>query len=63
MCTYNSSHVADFVGLLKSGDLRLETGLALLFEQSGAVDAAIVLMARDGLVKDAMSRLVKHLGT
>lgn len=62
MCTYNSSHVADFVGLLKSGDLRLEPVLPAL-EQSGAVDAAIVLMARDGLVKDAMSRLVKHLGT
>jgi hypothetical protein len=62
MCTYNSSHVADFVGLLKSGDLRLEPVLPTL-EKSGAIDAAVVLMARDGLVKDAMDRLVKHLGT
>ena len=27
------------------------------------IDAAIVLMARDGLVQEAMKRLVKHLGT
>jgi hypothetical protein len=62
MCTYNSSHVADFVSLLKSGDLRLAPVLPAL-EKSGVIDAAIVLMARDGLVKDAMGRLVKHLDT
>ncbi|KAL5113691.1 Vacuolar protein sorting-associated protein 8 [Pleosporales sp. CAS-2024a] len=62
MCKYNSSHVADFVGLLKSGDLRLEPVLPAL-EKSGVIDAAIVLLARDGLAKDAMDRLVKHLGT
>jgi hypothetical protein len=62
MCTYNSSHVADFVGLLKSGDLRLDPVLPAL-EKSGVIDAAVILMARDGLVKDAMDRLVKHLGT
>jgi hypothetical protein len=62
MCTYNSSHVADFVGLLKSGDLKLDPVLPAL-EKSGVIDAAVVLMARDGLVKDAMDRLVKHLGT
>lgn len=62
MCTYNSAHVADFVGLLKSGDLRLGPVLPAL-EKSGVIDAAVVLMARDGLVKDAMDRLVKHLGT
>tara|TARA_R110002003_G_scaffold176_5_gene14326 strand:- start:1486 stop:5244 length:3759 start_codon:yes stop_codon:yes gene_type:complete len=62
MCTYDSSHVADFVGLLKSGDLRLDPVLPAL-EKSGVIDAAVILMARDGLVKDAMERLVKHLGT
>ncbi|KAI8939844.1 hypothetical protein NX059_003581 [Plenodomus lindquistii] len=62
LCTYNSSHVADFVSLLKSGDLRLEPVLPAL-EKGGAIDAAVVLMARDGLVQDAMNRLVKHLGT
>lgn len=62
MCTYNSSHVADFVSLLKSGDLRLDPVLPAL-EKSGVIDAAVVLMARDGLVRDAMDRLVRHLGT
>lgn len=62
MCTYDSRHVADFVGLLKSGDLRLDPVLPAL-EKSGAIDAAVVLLARDGLVKDAMDRLIKHLGT
>ncbi|KAF1840363.1 uncharacterized protein K460DRAFT_348722 [Cucurbitaria berberidis CBS 394.84] len=62
MCTYNSAHVADFVSMLKSGDLKLDPVLPAL-EQSGAIDAAVILMARDGLVKDAMDRLVKHLGT
>ncbi|KAF1997463.1 hypothetical protein P154DRAFT_565369 [Amniculicola lignicola CBS 123094] len=62
MCKYNSPHVADFVSLLKSGDLRLDPVLPSL-EKSGVIDAAVVLMARDGLVKDAMDRLVKHLGT
>ncbi|KAF2805968.1 uncharacterized protein BDZ99DRAFT_510898 [Mytilinidion resinicola] len=62
MCKYNSTHVADFVSILKSGDLRLSSVLPAL-EKSGVVDAAVVLMARDGLVKDAMDRLVKHLGT
>ena len=62
MCTYNSRHVADFVGLLKSGDLRLDPVLPAL-EKSGVIDAAVVLLARDGLVQDAMDRLIKHLGT
>ncbi|KAF2635354.1 hypothetical protein P280DRAFT_484728 [Massarina eburnea CBS 473.64] len=62
MCKYNSAHVADFVSLLQSGDLRLDPVLPAL-EKSGVIDAAVVLMARDGLVKDAMDRLVKHLGT
>ncbi|KAF1932405.1 uncharacterized protein M421DRAFT_417122 [Didymella exigua CBS 183.55] len=62
MCTYNSGHVADFVGLLKSGDLKLDPVLPAL-EKSGVIDAAVVLLARDGLVKEAMDRLVKHLGT
>ena len=62
MCRYDSTHVADFVSLLKSGDLQLDPVLPAL-EKSGVIDAAVVLMARDGLVQDAMDRLVKHLGT
>lgn len=62
MCKYNSAHVADFVSLLKSGDLKLDPVLPAL-EKSGVIDAAVVLMARDGLVRGAMDRLVKHIGT
>ncbi|KAJ4287294.1 Vacuolar protein sorting-associated protein 8 [Kalmusia sp. IMI 367209] len=62
MCKFNSTHVADFVSFLKSGDLKLDPVLPAL-EQSGVVDAAVILMARDGLVKDAMERLVRHLNT
>jgi len=61
MCNYNPRHVADFAGLLKTGDLRLSEILPTM-ESSGVVDAAVVLMARDGLVRDAMNRLTKHLG-
>ncbi|KAI4676697.1 uncharacterized protein J4E84_009532 [Alternaria hordeiaustralica] len=62
MCTYNSAHVAEFVGSLKSRDLRLDPVLPAL-EKSGVIDGAVILMARDGLVQGAMDRLVKHLGT
>jgi hypothetical protein len=62
MCKYNSTHVADFVSFLNSGDLQLGPVLPAL-EKSGVIDAAVVLMARDGLVRDAMDRLVRHLGT
>ena len=62
MCKYNSTHVADFVSLLDSGDLKLDPVLPAL-EKSGIIDAAVVLLARDGLVRRAMDRLVKHLST
>jgi len=62
MCTYNASHVADFVSQLKSGDLELDSVLPAL-EKSGVIDAAVVLMARDGMARDALGRLVKHLAT
>lgn len=62
MCRYHPAHVADYVNLLKSGDLRLDSVLPAM-ESSGVIDAAVVLMARDGLVRDAMSRLVKHMTT
>ncbi|KAI9760052.1 MAG: hypothetical protein M4579_001885 [Chaenotheca gracillima] len=62
MCEYDTEHVADFVGLLDSGDLRLEVVLPAM-EDGGAVDAAVLLMAREGQVKEAMERLTKHLET
>ena len=62
MCKYDPTHVADYIGLLKSGDLRLQEVLPAM-EASGVIDAAVVLMARDGLVGEAMVRLVKHMQT
>lgn len=62
LCKFDNVHVADFVSMLSSGDLKLAPVLPAL-EKSGVIDAAVILMARDGLVKDAMDRLVKHLGT
>jgi vacuolar protein sorting-associated protein 8 len=62
MCQYDSSHVADFVDSLKTGDLRLEAVLPSM-ESSGVIDAAVKLLARQGQVKDAMDRLVKYLET
>ena len=60
MCQYDPSHVATFVDSLKVGDLRLKEVLPWM-ESSGIVDAAVILLARQGRVKDAMERLVKHL--
>ncbi|KAE9983181.1 hypothetical protein EG327_005592 [Venturia inaequalis] len=62
MCKYDPTHVADYVELLKSGDLRLDRVLPAM-ESSGVIDAAVVLMARDGLARKAMDRLVKHMQT
>ncbi|KAI9784824.1 MAG: Vacuolar protein sorting-associated protein 8 [Geoglossum umbratile] len=62
MCTFDPSHVTAYVGVLQSGDLRLDQVLPAM-ESGGVVDAAVVLMAREGLVKEGMDRLIKHLGT
>lgn len=60
MCDFNRSHVSKYVDQLKSGDLRLEEVLPAL-EDSGVVDAAVVLMAREGKVREAIDRLTHHL--
>ena len=62
MCRHDPTHVADYIGILNSGDLRLNEVLPAM-EKSGVVDAAVVLLARDGLVREAMERLVKHMQT
>ncbi|KAH6990785.1 golgi complex component [Ilyonectria sp. MPI-CAGE-AT-0026] len=62
MCKFEPAHVSDYVGLVQSVDLRLEK-LIPTMEETGVIDAAVVLMAREGQIKDAMDRLVKHLGT
>ena len=62
MCQHDPTHVAGYIGLLPSSDLRLEQVLPAM-ESSGVIDAAVVLLARDGLARDAMDRLVNHMTT
>jgi hypothetical protein len=60
MCKFDPTHVADYVGLVQASDLRLDKVLPYI-EDRGVVDAAVVLMARDGQLQGAMSRLIQHL--
>ncbi|KAK4550112.1 hypothetical protein LTR36_003079 [Oleoguttula mirabilis] len=60
MCVHEPTHVAEYVGVLPSSDLRLDKVLPAM-ESAGVVDAAVVLLTRDGLTRDAMERLVAHL--
>ncbi|KAK5697110.1 Vacuolar protein sorting-associated protein 8 [Elasticomyces elasticus] len=60
MCTHDPGHVADYVNILPTGNLRLESVLSEI-EKAGVVDAAVVLLSRDGRARDAMDRLVVHL--
>ena len=62
MCTFEPSHVSDYVGTVQSINLRLDKVLPVM-EQTGVIDAAVVLMAQDGQVKEAMDRLIKHLSS
>lgn len=62
MCDFDPEHVSDYVGGLQSGNLRLENVLPAM-ESSGVMDAAVVLMAREGQIQQAMNRLLAHLGT
>ncbi|KAL3422188.1 vacuolar assembly sorting protein vps8 [Phlyctema vagabunda] len=60
MCKFDASHVAEYVELVKASDLRLDKVLPFM-EESGVVDAAVIIMAREGQIREAMDRLVKHL--
>lgn len=60
MCRYDSTHVASFVERVQASDLRLERVLPYM-EDSGVIDAAVILMAREGQLREAMSRLLQHL--
>lgn len=62
LCRYNPSHVADFANSLGAGDIQLEEVLPWM-EESGVVDAAVILLARQGQVREAMDRLLAHLST
>ncbi|KAF1989589.1 hypothetical protein K402DRAFT_326611 [Aulographum hederae CBS 113979] len=62
MCRYRPSHVAEYINGLRLSDLRLDHVLPAI-EASEVVDAAVTLLARDGLMREAMQRLVKHVDT
>lgn len=62
MCRFEPAHVSDYVGIVQATDLRLEKLLPTM-EETGVIDAAVVLMAREGQIQEAMNRLVKHLNT
>lgn len=62
LCVFEPHHVSEFIEQLKPGDLQLEEVLPAL-ENSGIIDGAVVLMAREGQVLKAMNRLTKHLRT
>ena len=62
LCDYNRSHISEYIDHLKTGDLRLEEVLPSL-ESSGAIDAAVVLLAREGKVREGIDRLTQHLIT
>ncbi|KAL2142722.1 hypothetical protein VTI28DRAFT_810 [Corynascus sepedonium] len=61
-CQFDPDHVSDYVGLVQSSDLRLEQLLPTM-EETGVIDAAVILMAKEGQVQEAMGRLIKHLET
>ncbi|KAL8708310.1 MAG: hypothetical protein Q9220_006785 [cf. Caloplaca sp. 1 TL-2023] len=62
LCEHNPQHVNEYVEQLRAGDIRLEKVLPAL-ESSGVIDAAVILMAREGEVQKAMGRLTQHLHT
>lgn len=62
MCQFDPTHVPEYVEVLNVGELNLEPMLSAI-EAGGIVDAAVVLMARQGQVTGAIERLVGHLQT
>lgn len=59
LCDFDRAHVSKYIEQLETGDLRLGEVLPAL-EDSGVVDAAVVLMTREGKVRDAIDRLTHH---
>nr|POF07869.1 isoform 3 of vacuolar protein sorting-associated protein 8 like [Quercus suber] len=60
LCSHDPRHVADYLDSRPTSDLRLDAVLPVM-ERTGVVDAAVVLLVKDGLVRDAMERLLTHL--
>ncbi|KIX92160.1 uncharacterized protein Z520_12153 [Fonsecaea multimorphosa CBS 102226] len=60
LCQFDPSHVRDYVESVKEGDIRLAEVLPTI-EDSGIIDAVVILQVRQGQVKEAMDRLTRHL--
>ena len=60
MCQHDPHHVSEYVDKLRASDLHVDQVLPAL-ETSGLVDAAVMLLARQGQVVDAMEKLKKQL--
>ena len=62
MCQFHPDHVSDFVETVREGDLRLQEVIPSM-EKTGIIDAAIILEARSGQVRESMDRLIAHLSS
>ena len=60
LCEHNPHHVSEFIDSVDTSNLHLDHILPAL-ENSGVIDAAVVLIAKDGQVRQAMNRLTQHL--
>lgn len=60
LCQFDPSHVRDYIESVKEGDIRLGEVLPTI-EDSGIIDAVVILQVRQGQVKEAMERLTRHL--
>lgn len=60
MCTFDFGHVSDYINTVPSSDLRLDSLLPTM-EETNVIDAAVVLLAREGKIREAMDRLIRHL--
>ena len=62
MCQFHPEHVSDYVETVKEGDLRLPEVLPAM-ERTGIIDAAIIVEARSGQLRNSMDRLMNHLSS
>ncbi|RKF59400.1 Vacuolar protein sorting-associated protein 8-like protein [Golovinomyces cichoracearum] len=60
MCKFDSSKVAAYIERIQISHLNLDRVLPYV-EESGAIDAAVILMTKDGKFEEAMNRLIKYL--
>ena len=60
LCEHNPHHVSEFIDSVDTSNLHLDHILPAL-ENGGVIDAAVILIAKDGQVRQAMNRLTQHL--